>query len=58
MTKIVLIIEKTENGFSAYSEKYPVFTTGKTISELIINANEACSLYFNEEPFIIEHIER
>lgn len=47
--KISLIVEKTDTGFSAYSDDYPVFTTGKTIPELIDNALEACNLYFEEE---------
>ena len=33
-----MIVEKTETGFSAFSEEYPVYTTGRTITELIDNA--------------------
>ncbi len=47
--KINMIIEKTDTGFSAYAEQYPIFTTGKTIPELMRNAYEAISLYFEEE---------
>ena len=47
--KITLIVEKTDTGFSAYSDDYPVFTTGKTIPDLIDNAFEACNLYFEKE---------
>jgi predicted RNase H-like HicB family nuclease len=47
--KIVVIIEKTDTGFSAYSEDYPVFTTGATVNELLDNANEAFSLYFEDK---------
>ena len=46
--KIIMVIEKTKTGFSAFSESYPVFTTGKTIPELINNTIEAVSLYFEE----------
>ena len=53
--KITLIVEKTDTGFSAYSDNYPVFTTGKTIPELIDNAFEACSLYFEEENIKLTH---
>ena len=53
--KITLIVEKTDTGFSAYSDNYPVFTTGKTIPELIDNAFEACNLYFEEEKIKITH---
>jgi hypothetical protein len=44
--KIIMVIEKTKTGFSAFSESYPVFTTGKNIPELINNAIEAVSLFF------------
>jgi predicted RNase H-like HicB family nuclease len=47
--KIVVIIEKTDTGFSAYSENYPVYTTGVSINELLENTNEAFSLYFEDK---------
>ncbi len=47
--KIKIIIERTETGFSAYSEDYPIFTTGKTITELQNNAIEATQMYFEEQ---------
>ncbi len=53
--KITLIVEKTDTGFSAYSDNYPVFTTGKTIPELIDNAFEACSLYLEAENVKLTH---
>jgi predicted transcriptional regulator len=46
--KFDVIIEKTNTGFSAYSEKYPVFTTGATVGELARNTVEAFNLYFEE----------
>lgn len=46
--KIKIIIEKTDTGFSAYSEDYSIFTTGKFISEMMENALEATNLYFEE----------
>lgn len=46
--KINLIVEKTSTGFSAYAEKLPVYTTGKSITELKRNIVEAVNLY-NEE---------
>ena len=36
--KIAIIIEKTDTGFSAFSENYPIHTAGKSIPELIKNA--------------------
>ena len=53
--KIVLILEKTETGFSAYALDYPIFTTGKTISDLLDNAYEAANLYFEKEEILITH---
>ena len=52
--KIKIIVEKTKTGFSAYSEEYPIFTTGRTIPELINNALEATQLNFERE-FEITH---
>jgi len=52
--KIKIIVEKTKTGFSAYSEEYPIFTTGRTIPELINNALEATQLNFEEE-FEVTH---
>lgn len=44
-----MIVEKTDTGFSAFSEDYPIYTTGRTIPELIDNALEAVNLFFEEE---------
>lgn len=46
--KINLIVEKTSTGFSAYAEKFPVYTTGRSITNLKENILEALNLY-NEE---------
>jgi predicted RNase H-like HicB family nuclease len=53
--KIKMIVEKTDTGFSAYSEDFPIFTTGKTVPELINNAYEAAQLFFEEENIKISH---
>ncbi len=47
--KIVMIVEKTDTGFSAFAEDSPIYTTGKSIGELMDNALEATSLHFEEE---------
>ncbi len=47
--KIVFIIEKTDTGFSAYSEVYPIYTTGVSVNELLENTNEAFTLYFEDK---------
>ncbi len=46
--KINASVEKTHTGFSAFAIDYPVFTTGKTISELSDNILEALNLYFED----------
>ena len=52
--KIKIIVEKTDTGFSAYSEELPIYTTGRTVPELINNAYEAAQLYF-EDKYHIDH---
>lgn len=47
--KIKMIVEKTDTGFSAYSQEQSIYTTGRTISELIENAYEAANLFFEDE---------
>lgn len=51
--KIKMIVEKTGTGFSAYSEAYPVYTTGRTIPELFDNALEAANLFLEEKNILI-----
>ena len=47
--KIEMIVESTKGGYSAYTEKYPVYTVGSSLEELKINMLEAINLYFEEE---------
>ena len=42
--KITIIVEKTKTGYSAYAEKYPVYTVGKSLEELKSNILEAVNL--------------
>lgn len=53
--KIIMCVEKTDTGFSAFAEDYPIFTTGKSIPELINNTYEATGLYFEEEKSKLDH---
>jgi hypothetical protein len=46
---ITIIVEKTNTGFSAYSNDYPIFTTGQNIPQLLENVFEASNLYFEDE---------
>ncbi|MGW8123734.1 helix-turn-helix domain-containing protein [Roseivirga echinicomitans] len=52
--KITITVEKTDTGFSGFSEEYPIFTTGQSIPELINNAYEATEFYFEEEKIKIQ----
>ncbi len=47
--KILMTVEKTKTGFSAYAVDYSIFTTGQSVPELINNAYEATELFFEEE---------
>ncbi|MCK9220705.1 MAG: hypothetical protein M0P47_11735 [Bacteroidales bacterium] len=51
--KMDIVIEKTKTGFSAYSEDHAMFTTARTIPELIENTVEAANLYFEDEKITI-----
>lgn len=47
--KIEFIVERTNTGYSAYADKYPVFTTGSTLKEVKANMLEALNLHFEEQ---------
>ena len=47
--KIIVTVEKTNTGFSAYTENHPVFTTGLTVPELMNNAYAAVNFYYEEQ---------
>ena len=53
--KIKMIVEKTGTGFSAFAEDYPIYTTGRTISELIDNSYEAANLCFEDDKIQVSH---
>jgi predicted RNase H-like HicB family nuclease len=48
MKKLKVIVEKTSTGYSAYADKYPVYTTGEDVKELTDNIVEAFNFYFGE----------
>lgn len=52
--KIIMTVEKTKTGFSAYAEDYPIFTTGQSVPELINSAYKATEFYFEEEKLKVE----
>lgn len=47
--KIEMIVEKTKTGYSAYAEKYPVYTAGSSLEELKANILEALNLHFERQ---------
>jgi len=49
VSKLKMIVEKTDTGFSAFAEDLPIYTTAKTIPELLNNSYEAARLYFENE---------
>jgi hypothetical protein len=48
MKKLTVNVEKTATGYSAYAEKYPVYTTGTNMKELERNITQAFNFYFEE----------
>ncbi len=53
MRKIKMIVEKTKKGYSAYAEKYAVYTVGQSLEELKTNMLDALNLYFEKEGITI-----
>ncbi|MFN4892921.1 MAG: helix-turn-helix domain-containing protein [Bacteroidota bacterium] len=47
--KITMIVERTRTGYSAYAEKHPIYSTGKSWPQLKINLLQACQLYFDSK---------
>jgi predicted RNase H-like HicB family nuclease len=47
--KIEMIVEKTKTGYSAYAEKYSVYTVGGSLEALKANMLQALNLYFEKE---------
>jgi hypothetical protein len=49
MKKVVVKVERTGTGFSAYAETYPAFTTGRNSAELVANMVDSLNGYFESE---------
>ena len=49
MKKIEIVVERTKTGYSAYAEKYSVYSTGKSLGELRMKMTEAMNLYFDDK---------
>jgi predicted RNase H-like HicB family nuclease len=56
--KISVTVDKTNTGFSAGADKYPVYSYGNTLDEIKANITEALNLYFeyNSKPLISSSI--
>ena len=46
MAKIIITVEKTNTGFSAGADKFPVYTAGDSLPEIKKNITDALNLYF------------
>ena len=51
--KIVMIVERTKTGYSAYADKYPVFTAGKDFKQLKFMMLDALNLHFEDKGKVI-----
>ena len=51
--KIAITVEKTDTGYSAYTNELSVFTTGKDIPELYANLIEALNLAYKDLGYFI-----
>ena len=51
--KIDVTVEKTNTGYSAYTDDMNVFTTGKDIPELYSNLIEALNLAYEESGYVV-----
>ena len=49
MKKIKITVEKTNTGYSAGADKYPVYTVGDTPEEIRTNMVDALNLYFQDK---------
>ncbi len=46
---IEMIVETTKTGYSAYAEKYPVYTVGGSFKEIKTKMLEVLNLYFEKQ---------
>jgi len=45
-SRITWRLEETKTGFSAFSDKYPIYSTARDLESLMPQLNEAAALYF------------
>ncbi len=56
MRKIYVTVEKTDTGYSAGADKYPVYTAGDSLEDIKERITEALNLYFefNGKPHVFQ----
>lgn len=47
--KINFIVEKTDTGYSAFAEEFPIYTSASSAAELHANVLEASQLFFEDK---------
>jgi len=53
--KIPIIVERTNTGYSAFSDDLSVYTTGDNAESLTINLVEAINLFYEDQGYYIDH---
>jgi len=51
--KIEVIVEKTKTGYSAYAQKYTVYTVGTSLEELKSNIVDALNIHFEAQNKVV-----
>ena len=51
MKKVVFIVEKTNTGYSAFAQDYPVYTVGDSIADVRKNILDAINTWFEHKNF-------
>jgi len=51
--KIEVIVEKTKTGYSAYAQKYTVYTVGTSLEELKSNIVDALNIHFDAQNKVV-----
>ncbi len=49
MNKVAFVVEKTDTGFSAYAEEFPVFSVGGNMHDLRKNMLDAINTWFERK---------
>ncbi|HPJ90294.1 MAG TPA: type II toxin-antitoxin system HicB family antitoxin [Thermotogota bacterium] len=55
--KVTVLIQKEEDWYVSKCVEDNIASQGKTIEEAIDNLKEALELYYEDEPYNVEHVE-